>query len=163
MLPRYFDVFLDCLAFRRPLFRYSRDIWDRECDISETVERISAANTSINDCLTVEQTGILLDALSTQVDRIFDTAAELLSLPLLIDFLFLLLQASRAELKTRRRPQLFFLERIKGSHLKQTVFSLKDAILNVAMRKIARLHRNVTFDEHINMRKSPSPTIFLDR
>ncbi|KAL5108045.1 Brefeldin A-inhibited guanine nucleotide-exchange protein 3 [Taenia crassiceps] len=136
---------------------------DEDCDLPGIVQIFSAANSSAGECLTVEQTGVVLSALANQVDQIFDTAAEVLSLPALIDFLYYLLQASSAELAARRHPQSTSAEHKISSNLKQVVNSVKDELVKVAKLGMASLNGNIMSIEHCDSRKPQSPALFLDR
>lgn len=136
---------------------------DENCDLPEIVRNFSAANPSAGECLTVEQTGVVLSALAAQVDQIFDTAAEVLSLPALIDFLYYLLQASSAELTARSHPQSTPVENKMSSNLKQAVNSVKDELVKVAKLGMASSNGNSVSFEHCDPHKPQSPALFLDR
>ncbi|KAL5968223.1 Brefeldin A-inhibited guanine nucleotide-exchange protein 3 [Taenia solium] len=136
---------------------------DEDCDLPAIVQSFSASNPSAGECLTVEQTGVVLSVLAAQVDQIFDTAAEVLSLPALIDFIYYLLQASSAELAARSHPQSNPVEHKVSSNLKQAVNSVKDELVKVAKLGMASLNGNPELIEHCTSRKPQSPALFLDR
>ncbi|EUB62872.1 Brefeldin A-inhibited guanine nucleotide-exchange protein 3 [Echinococcus granulosus] len=134
-----------------------------DCDLPGIVQSFSAANPDAGECLTLEQTGVVLSALSAQVDQIFDTAAEALSLPALIDFLSYLLQASSAELAARSHPQSTSMEHKPANNLKQAVNSVKDELVKVARLGMASLNGSPMLIDHCNSHKLRSPALFLDR
>ncbi|VDM34088.1 unnamed protein product [Hydatigera taeniaeformis] len=132
-------------------------------NLPEIVKSFISTNSNTGECLTVEQTGIVLSALAAQVDQIFDTAAEVLSLPALIDFLYYLLQASSVELADRSHPKSTSMECKTSINLKHAVDSAKDEFLKVAKLGIARINGSSTLNERYTSRKLQSPALFLDR
>ncbi|KAM3186751.1 hypothetical protein ACTXT7_003721 [Hymenolepis weldensis] len=133
------------------------------CDLSDLIQSFCVANAGISECLTVEQTGVVLSGLSAQVDQIFDTAAEVLSLPALMDFIYYILQASGAELAARAQPHPPSPPETKqASNLKQGVTSVKDEIFKVAKRHIAGFSGGGKVnDKERKAIKSQSPSMFL--
>ncbi len=100
------------------------------------------------------------------MDRIFDTAADLLSLPALLDFLYCLLHASGAELAARGQPDPVppQTEPSPTNQLKATVENLKEGIVKAAKRGLASVngggaHKKLTPPAG-NTRSS---ALFLDR
>ncbi|KAM7542612.1 hypothetical protein Aperf_G00000008521 [Anoplocephala perfoliata] len=132
-------------------------------ELSELIQSFSAANTGISECLTVEQTGIVLSALSAQVDQIFDTAADVLSLPALMDFIYYLLQASGAELAARSQSRPTSPELKQADNLRRTFANVKDKIFKVAKRQLTNFGGVGELDDEEKLIKSQSLTLFLDR
>uniref|UniRef100_A0A0R3SXB9 DUF1981 domain-containing protein n=1 Tax=Hymenolepis diminuta TaxID=6216 RepID=A0A0R3SXB9_HYMDI len=135
----------------------------KNCDLPDLIQSFCVANAGISDCLTVEQTGVVLSALSAQVDQIFDTAAEVLSLPALMDFIYYILQASGAELAARAQAHSPSPPETKqASNLKQAVISVKDEIFKVAKRQIVSFSGDgKVSDKERKAVKSQSPCMFL--
>ncbi|VDN98268.1 unnamed protein product [Rodentolepis nana] len=129
------------------------------------VQSFCVANAGVSECLTVEQTRVVLIALSAQVDQIFDIAAEVLSLPALLEFIYYILQASGAELAARARPRTPSSPKSKQpGNLKQAVTNVKDEIFKVARRQFSTFSGVKKFsDEKRKATESQGDSMFLDR
>uniref|UniRef100_A0A5K3FNK2 SEC7 domain-containing protein n=1 Tax=Mesocestoides corti TaxID=53468 RepID=A0A5K3FNK2_MESCO len=150
-----------CNTERSP--KHSLNGLDDEYDLSTIIQRFSSDKSNLGNCLTVEQTGIVLNSLSAQVDRIFDTAAEVLSLPALLDFVCCLLQASGAELASREQAQSMTTGQKSLNQFKCVVNSLKGEILKATKLRSTNANASAFNSAQIVLCNSHSPTLFLDR
>lgn len=157
----YFEVIFPQLY--KPMFLPFRNKTYESPDLRELIQSFCEANAGLSDCLTLEQTEIVLSALSAQVDQIFDTAADVLSLPALVDFIYCILQASGAELAARSQRHSTTPESKHTNNLRQAIASAKDKMVKVAKRQIIIFSGVGKLGDKGKSIKSQGPTLFLDR
>nr|CDS25689.2 brefeldin A inhibited guanine [Hymenolepis microstoma] len=130
------------------------------CDLPDLIQSFCVVNAGVSECLTAEQTRVVLIALSAQADQIFNIAAEVLSLPALLEFIYYILQASGAELAARARPPTPSPPESKqAGNLKQAVTNVKDEIFKVARRQFSTMKFS---NEERKATESQSDSMFLD-